>query len=448
MDISRYVALSNYLTDQVYPLGCNIEKEKRSVRTMARRYISISGRLYTKSKDGRALQEVLHTGNADEIILKVHGEGHFGVTNTWRRLRLEFDGYHLYERVKKLVQSCDTCQRRARRRHVRVEPSRPIPIPPHPFFMIGVDAVGPVPESKLGNKYLLVAVDYLTKWPVVAAVPNINEVTTAEFLFHCVVKDFGVPSYILTDRGSNFLSGYVEHFLKRIGCRHLTTTAFRPQTNGLVERMNQTVVNTLAKIVRNDEDDLWDLKLDEAVLAIRTMPNEATGVTPSMMLFGYNMRTPALWSAPREDFVQGDYPAMLQERLDQISGTMANLKLEARKKVTEKQQKTKIRYDEKVYPKIYEVGSKVLLMENYTVGKKFGDKWIGPFVVARSFNNGTYQLVGPGGKRIEKPVNGDQLKLYVQAKTMIPQVTSGGQQLEQYLDRRRLRDVSDFETLL
>jgi hypothetical protein len=213
--------------------------------------------------------------------------------------------------------------------------------------------------------------------------------------------------------------------------------------------MNQTVVNTLAKIARNEDDDCWDLKLNEAVLAIRTMPNEVTGITPSMLLFGYNMRTPALWSAPRVDFVQDDYQTRLQERLDQINGTMAELKLEARKRITEQQQLRKTRYDEKVYPKIYEIGTKVLLMENYTVGKKFGDKWIGPFVVARSYNNGTYLVVGPGGKRIEKPVNGDQLKQYVEAKHMVPQVTFGNnQQLEHYLDQRRLRDVSDFERLV
>ncbi|KAJ8651993.1 hypothetical protein O0I10_012388 [Lichtheimia ornata] len=143
-----------------------------------------------------------------------------GINNTWRRMRVQYEGYQLYERVR---DTPDTYTIKT-------------------FYMIGCDAVGPInPPSKNGNRYLLVAVDYLTRWPVVAAVPNISEKTAASFLFNCVVKDFGVPTYILTDRGANFKSDYVHNF-KWTGCKPLTTTAFRPQVNGLCERMNQTIV--------------------------------------------------------------------------------------------------------------------------------------------------------------------------------------------------------------
>lgn len=101
-------------------------------------------------------------------------------------MRLQYEGYQLYNRVHEYVESCEQCQLRARRCHVRQEEAHNIPTPSRPFYMIGCDAVGPINlPSKNGNRYLLVAIDYLTRWPVVAAVPNISEQTTAAFIQLC-----------------------------------------------------------------------------------------------------------------------------------------------------------------------------------------------------------------------------------------------------------------------
>ncbi|KAI8574962.1 hypothetical protein K450DRAFT_276045 [Umbelopsis ramanniana AG] len=91
----------------------------------------------------------------------------------------------------------------------------------------------------------------------------------------------------------------VSSFLRRLECRHLTTTAYRPQTNGLVERMNQTVVQAFNKIVRDKDDKLnWDKNLNAALLAIRTTQNDTTNFSPAMMLYGVEMRTPSTWPPP------------------------------------------------------------------------------------------------------------------------------------------------------
>ena len=90
---------------------------------------------------------------------------------------------------------------------------------------------------------------------------------------------------------SNFTSSYVSSFLRRLECRHLTTTAYRPQTNGLVERMNQTVLQALGKIVRDKYDKHnWDMYLSAALLAIRTTRNDTTNFSPAMLSYGVEMR--------------------------------------------------------------------------------------------------------------------------------------------------------------
>lgn len=235
---------------------------------------------------------------------------------------------------------------------------RNIKPPCEPFTMIQRDAVGPVLKSKSGNGYILVAIDYLTKWPMVLAVPNINETTTADFLYNVVVSNYGVPNFILTDRGSDLTSGYIQSFLQQLGCRHITTTAYRSQTNGLCERMNQTLVQTLAKIINErGTEDCWDEYVNSALLAIRTMKNISTGHTAGKLLFGYEMRTPGTWPAPREDFVEGNLVEEVADRVVTVSRLAEVYRIMARKKVVEKQQERAKRYNLSVAPRQrYKIG--------------------------------------------------------------------------------------------
>lgn len=88
--------------------------------------------------------------------------------------------------------------------------------------------------------------------------------------------------------------------------KDLTTTAFRPQTNDLCERMKGTIVQVLAKLANQDGNVAeWDRYLEPALLAIRTMPNESTGHTAARLLYGFDLRTPAIWPSPQRDFVEG-----------------------------------------------------------------------------------------------------------------------------------------------
>ncbi|OAD75508.1 hypothetical protein PHYBLDRAFT_143757 [Phycomyces blakesleeanus NRRL 1555(-)] len=147
---------------------------------------------------------------------------------------------------------------RAKQAQIKQEEVHPILSPTHPFYMVGCNTIGPVIQSKKGNRYILVTVDYLTCWPAMVAVPNINEKTTANFLFQCLVKDFA-------DR----------------------VLAFN----------HNSVLSTDCGL----QDD-WDQHLDITMLAIQIIPNKAICYSPSMLLYGYKMRTPQLWPAPAQDF--------------------------------------------------------------------------------------------------------------------------------------------------
>jgi hypothetical protein len=437
MELPKYIAIYNYLKTKTFPKDCDDKEIKEKIKRLSRKYQAYDGRLFVGGNENDPGTEVLHSGNAQEVITRIHEEGHFGINNTWRRVRLQYEGYQLYEMVRNLVKSCDACQYRSKRGKIKKEEAHPIPTPSRPFFMIGCDAVGPMNETKNGNKYLLVAVDYLTRWPVVAAVPNINETTTGHFLFECVVKDFGVPNFILTDRGSNFLSRYVKTFLKRIGCRHLATTAHRPRTNGLCERMNQSIIQSLSKIARDKNcRDNWDECLSDCILAIRTMPHEVTKLTPAYLLYGYNMRTPMTWPAPRVDFVEGDVQAAIDERIKVIQTIVEKEREEAKLVSNKKKIKWKAKYDAGVDLKRFEQGDLVLMLDSYKENK-LDDTWIGPFKITKVNQNGTYWLTGNDSKRIDGAVHGERLRPYYAKKKMVPTVLPArvGRNLEMYRSR-------------
>ena len=133
-----------------------------------------------------------------------------------------------------------------------------------PFDRVGVDIVQ-FPRTKRGNRYAVVFVDSLTKWPEVFPVPDQS---VAKLLVEEVVSRHGVPSEILSDRGQSFLSGLMKEVELLLGFHKInTTTTYHPQTDGLVERYNRTLTSMLAKTV-----EAGGPELDERLPYVHTGP--------------------------------------------------------------------------------------------------------------------------------------------------------------------------------
>ena len=99
------------------------------------------------------------------------------------------------------------------------------------------------PFSRQGNRYAVVFMDYLTKWPEVFAVPDQMALTIARLLVEQVISRHGVPSQLLSDRGLAFLSNLVQEVCAVMRMKKINTTAYHPQTDGLVERFNHTLTD-------------------------------------------------------------------------------------------------------------------------------------------------------------------------------------------------------------
>ncbi|KAL1915617.1 uncharacterized protein VTP21DRAFT_6376 [Calcarisporiella thermophila] len=250
MDLAKYVAIWRYLTELSFPRDCD-RVTRRRIRRWSQRYRAVGNelKLYLKKETDIPI-EVLHTGNAKSTVRVVHEEAHEGVKATWERVKRRYEGPQLYEVVEEVVRSCERCQRR--RNKTRVEEMRPVRTN-RVLEIIGIDAVGPLPPTRNENRYLLVAIDYLSKYPFAKAVPAITTEETINFIFEEIVSRYGCPMRLISDRGSNFTSELMKTYMERLGVRAAPTTSYRPQSNGMVERTNQTLTQTIAKVASGKE---------------------------------------------------------------------------------------------------------------------------------------------------------------------------------------------------
>ena len=221
----------------------------------------------------------------------------------------------------------------------------PVPVK-SPWHHLGMDFVGPIsPPSQSGNRYILTLSDYFTKFAWAKAMPTkeamnvvsaLREVSTVIlchhfipiiiyvaisnflFLFASIFQLFfimGLPSVMTTDQGREFHNRVNEELMKVFGIQHRLTTAYHPQANGLDERLNQTLTNSLAKF-EQDNRETWDESLQEVVYAYNTAVQESTKHTPFEAMFGRVARLPVDFNAINnydadvklQEFMEADSP--------------------------------------------------------------------------------------------------------------------------------------------
>ena len=133
--------------------------------------------------------------------------------------------------------------------------------------------------------------DYFTKWPEVFAVPDQTAATIATLLVEHIVSRHGVPSEVLSDRGKAFLSALLREVELLLGFHKVNTSAYHPQTDGLVERFNRTLTAMLAKTVEKGGKD-WDRHLPFVLFAYRASQQQSTKESPFFLLYGRDPRLP------------------------------------------------------------------------------------------------------------------------------------------------------------
>uniref|UniRef100_A0A3P9D8I3 Gypsy retrotransposon integrase-like protein 1 n=1 Tax=Maylandia zebra TaxID=106582 RepID=A0A3P9D8I3_9CICH len=215
--------------------------------------------------------------------------GHLGVSKTLARLRFRFFWPKMAADVKRYVISCSVCQLTKPSQKKAAGLMVPI-VPQIPWQYVGVDFVGPLPPTPTGNAYLIVFVDYLTKWVEASAVKEATSQVAAGKFVTDIFARHGTPTYLISDRGSPFVSELFEHVVSALGSVHRLTMAYHPQTNA-TERVNRTLKTAIRAYV-GDKHTSWDKFLPQICFALRNASHDSTGMTPAMMLYGRELDTP------------------------------------------------------------------------------------------------------------------------------------------------------------
>lgn len=354
-------------------------------RVLCRKWESVNG------KDAH-LQVVVPRKRVSDVLRFFHdgaSGGHLGVKRTLMKIRQRFYWINCREDVEAWCRRCTSCSS-VKGPHTRSRGALKVYNVGAPWERIALDVAGPFPTSDRGNKYILVVMDYFTKWPEVFAIPNQEAVTVAETVVAEVFCRYGVPLEIHSDQGRNFESLVFQETCRVMGIHKTRTTAYHPQSDGMVERFNQTLERHLAKVVDNHQKD-WDRHIPLFLMAYRTAVHESTAVTPACANFGRELRLPAdllTGRPPDAPKTISEYTSELRNRLDDVHSHVREHGLQASEKM-------KTRYDRKSNQTRFEEGSFVWLhnpMRRKGKSPKLSPSWEGPYKVVSRINDVTYRI--------------------------------------------------------
>ncbi|GFX07204.1 retrovirus-related Pol polyprotein from transposon 412 [Trichonephila clavipes] len=239
-------------------------------------------------------QLILPKTRISTVLKDMHGSptgGHFGVMKTLQKVRKRFYWNNVRSDVEKCCRICDPCAARKGPRK-RTREGLQLYNVGASFERIAFDSLGPLPRSSDGNNNILVVMDYFTKWPEAYPIPNQEASAVAEVLVQHWISRFGVPLQLHSDQGRNFDSAVCKRLCEILTIDETRTTVLHPQSDGMVERFNRTILNSLSLQLSSNQKD-WDKKLPFFLLAYRSAVHETTGYSPSQMLFGRDLRLPA-----------------------------------------------------------------------------------------------------------------------------------------------------------
>ena len=300
-------------------------------------------RVFVPQSNRSALLRLAH----DDLI---HG-GHLGIKKTYRKL-IKYWWPRMHESVETYVKSCDSCQKFKNAPGVPVGYLQSIPVSSI-FEHLHLDIVGPVLPTYRGNKYIITATDAFSKWAFAQPLQSTLTRDVINFIENTVLAIHGKPKSIITDRGVQFTSHEWINFIKSHDIEHKLTSAYHPQSNGIDERLNGTLVRILRHYIDEHHSD-WDSQLKWALYAYNTSVHESTGFSPYQTMFGLDSRSP-LKSHNSSD--------LDRDRLDEVR---VNVRRETNRRNIESQAKQKKNYDLNRRENNFKVGDFVLI-KNHTV---------------------------------------------------------------------------------
>ncbi|GKA48139.1 reverse transcriptase domain-containing protein [Tanacetum coccineum] len=272
-----FADIANYHAGNFIVKGMSSQQKKKFFKDV-KHYFWDDPYLFKICAD-QVIRRCVHGQEAVDILTACHNGptgGHHGANYTAKKV---FDAGFFWPTI---YRDAHACQRQGKILQRDEMPQNAIQVC-EIFDVWGIDFMGPFPSSR-GNKYILVAVDYLSKWVEAKALPT-NDARVVVKILKSLFARFGTPRAIISDRGTHFCNDQFDKFMLRYGVTHRLSTAYHPQTSGQVEVSNRGLKRILERTVGENRAS-WSDKLGDALWAFRTAFKTPIGCTPYKIVYG------------------------------------------------------------------------------------------------------------------------------------------------------------------
>ncbi|GJS04927.1 reverse transcriptase domain-containing protein [Tanacetum coccineum] len=393
-----------------------IIRDKKGAENLAANHLSRHENPHQDVLQNKEITETfpLETLEVVDILIAFHNGPtgrHYGANYTAKKV---FDsGFFwptIYCDAHDLVTRCDACQRQGKISQRDEMPQNAIQVCDI-FNVWGIDFMGPFPSSR-GNKYILVAIDYLSKWVEAKALPTNDARVVCKFLKSLFAR-FGTPRAIISDRGTHFCNDQFAKVMLKYGVTHRISTAYHPQISGQVKVLNRGLKRIMERNIC-EHCALWSNKLDDALWAFRTTFKTPIGCTPYKLVYEKACHLPiklehkAYWALKHCNYnlvTAGNHRKVHMNELNKPRDQAYENSLIYK-------EKTKRIHDFKIKNHVFNVGNRVLLFNSRLkiFSGKLKTRWTRPFTVTQVFPYGIVELSQTDGPNFK--VNGHRLKHY------------------------------------